>query len=300
MNPYWMILDSGAVSLYNIHGKKNAKTNMGASFKDRKFSDYSYFTSDEFLEYRDAYIAYVKKNHKHISAYVNLDVINNAEESYKSLKYMEKRGCTPLPVYHLGNDVKWLERYIKEGYKFICIGGITPNTFSAVKPILDRIWRDILTDSDGMPIVKVHGLAATGYRVLKRYPWWSADSTSWRKLAAYGKILIPRRRADGTFRFDREPWTIGASFISPTRKDRNRHLLSMSGRFKENMMAWINHIGLPLGAVDPKTEEMTEWGVISHHNARGELNMRYYVELAKSIPQWPWAFKIPKRKGLLE
>ena len=61
---------------------------------------------------------------------------------------------------------------------------------------------------------------------------------------------------------------------------------------------WLKQIGTPPWSVD-KEGEMVDWGVKSHHNARGEANMWYYCYLAESIPEWPWAFDKKVRKGLL-
>ncbi len=300
MLPHCTILDSGAVSLYTRNVQKNTIGGFGRTFKDRRGADgtgedYTFYETKEFFDYRKAYIKYVRKNDKHLTGYINLDIINNPEASYESLKYMERKGCHPLPVFHLGSDVKWLRRYLKEGYTFICIGGVTPNKFEAVEPVLDKLWKDTLTDSNNFPKVKVHGLACTSFRLIKTYPWWSVDSTSWRKLAAYGKIVVPRL-CQGRFDFDTPPLVIGASFISPTKKVKDMHLLSLSKKSKDWIYQWLDKIKVPLGSVNDE-EEMIEWGVLSHHNARGVANMKYYCELAKSVPDWPWAFNKKIKKG---
>ena len=294
---YNLILDSGAVALYSRYVKKNTRGATGKLFKDRRNEDYSFYTSIEFKRYRKAYIKYVLKNDRYLSGYVNLDVINNAEASYKSLKYMEKRGCHPLPVFHLGNDVKWLIRYVNEGYDYICMGGVPPNRFEVVEEPLDRIWKDILIDSNNMPKVKVHGLACTSFKLIKAYPWYSVDSTSWKKAAAYGKIFVPRPHK-GEFCFDKPPFTIGVSSMSPTKEDRNMHILTLRGGEREWTDKWLDYIKIPLGSVDEK-DVMIKWGVLSHHEARGIANMKYYCELAKSVPDWPWPFNKKVRKGFL-
>lgn len=269
----------------------------GRVFGDRKRDDYAFYDTKEFTDFRDAYIKYVKKNDRHFSGYINLDVINNAQASYDSLKYMEKKGCHPLPVFHLGEDLKWLERYIKEGYKFICMGGITPNRFEVVRDDLDFIWDTMLTDKNGRPIIQMHGLAATSWPLLTRYPWWSVDSTSWRKAAAFGKIFIPHRRK-GRADFSVPPYILGISKDSPTKDKQAAHFDSITNMEKEIILAWFKEIGMPLGKVDKKGE-MVEWGVYSHHNARSVANMKYYAALTNSLPEWPWAFKTTRKKGLL-
>lgn len=295
MNPFLLILDSGAVSFYNKFVKKNTRGAPGRSFRYRKGESHSYLDSEEFIAYRDAYIEYVRKVGKYMAGYINMDIINNAEESYKSLKYMEKKGVKPLPVFHLGGDINWLKRYIKEGYEYICIGGIVPNRFATVKPILDKIWSDILTDSNGMPKIKVHGLAVTSFHLLKRYPWYSTDSASWRKAGAYGKIFIPRRKGNG-WDFNKTPCALKFTHTSAKINHRDYHSMQEDG--KKWALDWLKFIDVPLGACNEKGE-LTEYGVISHHAARGIANMKYHYLLSRSLPEFPWQFKITERKSLL-
>ena len=296
-----LMIDSGAVNFYNRMVKGSTKGSPGNRFEDRLREDHSYVKSEEFLSYREKYIRFIKKNRRHITFYINLDIINNAQGSYDSLKYLESKGLSPLPVFHLGNDTKWLERYIKEGYDFICIGGITPNPWKAVKPALDKIWSEILTDRTGMPIVKVHGLAATSYRLMTAYPWWSVDSSSWLKLAIYGNIAVPPRK-NGKYRMDVAPYSAPVSIhrtktkidkedVLPTIKRKNR-LLS------REVLEWLNEIEVPVGTVNEMGDEV-EWGVTSNWEARSLANLRYFKRLADSMPKWPWPFKIHQKPKTL-
>lgn len=267
-----VILDSGAVALYNRHANSESH---GTHLKNRANVDYSFFKTKEFERYRDKYIKFVKGNSKYFTAYINLDVIFNAELSYKSLKYMEEKGCTPLPVFHLGSDTKWLKRYVDEGYEYICIAGMYPERFSTTKPILNRIWKDILTDSQGKPKVKVHGLAATSYPLMRDYPWHSVDSSSPTKAAGYGSIYVPRTR-NGHFIFSKPPCIVPISSESNSSK----HFSTMSTSMKLIIKHWLDQIGVPLGSVNGKKEQ----GVISDYEARMVANMKYFLQLAKLLP----------------
>ena len=227
-DPFPLILDSGAVSFYNKEVKKNTRGAPGRSFKYRANETHNYADTKEFKKYRQAYIEYVLKNDKFFSGYINLDVINNAQSSYDQLKFLESKGCHPLPVYHISSEEKWLKRYVDEGYEWICMGGIVPNRYSTVRPILDHLWKDILTDKDGMPRVKVHGLAVTSFYLLKRYPWWTTDSASWRKAAAFGKIFIPRPKTAGFegWNFDKTPCALKVTYTPAYINHRDYHSMS--------------------------------------------------------------------------
>jgi len=57
---------------------------------------------------------------------------------------------------------------------------------STVKQIgfLDIVFRQIYEQK---PTLKVHGFACSGVQVMKRYPWYSVDSTSW-----LGSVIFAR------------------------------------------------------------------------------------------------------------
>ena len=106
-------------------------------------------------------------------------MIGSPEGTWKNQMIMEKAGLKPLPCYHFGEDTKWLQRYIDKGYDYIALGGMVGRPRPALLQWLDTIWSDYLTDSKGMPIVKIHGFGMTSLRLMLRYPWYSVDSTSW-------------------------------------------------------------------------------------------------------------------------
>ena len=78
----------------------------------------------------DAYISFCIANQAYIDTIVNLDVIpgedgrkptfgeveDSAKKGYSNLKKMEEHGLSPIPVFHQGEDMYWLERLLGEGY----------------------------------------------------------------------------------------------------------------------------------------------------------------------------------------
>ncbi len=172
-NKLSIFLDSGAPSLYNSLARTNkGATFMGSYLKDRKNDDFSFVYSDAYLKYRQAYVDFLKKNYQKFDVYVNLDIINNGEETWKNQVFIEKEGLHPLPVFHLGEDIKWLKFYLNKGYNYIAIGGLIPNPYKVLAPALDELWAKYLTDKKGYPIVRIHGFALTSVRLMVRYPWF--------------------------------------------------------------------------------------------------------------------------------
>ena len=120
----------------------------------------------------DKYIAYIKK-HK-IKLYANLDVIGNAKASLKNLNYMIDKGLTPIPVFHINEDFKYLEEYCKN-FTYIALGGLAQ---LRIKRLCDN-WLKKCFNIINKYKTKVHGFAVTSSYYIKRFPFYSVDSTTW-------------------------------------------------------------------------------------------------------------------------
>ena len=186
-----LICDSGAFTSWNLAMKK------------KKEGDPNW---RNFLVDIDKYIEFIEKHKDVIWRYVNLDVIPGeqgqepteeqreqaAEEGFKNLMYMKSKGLNPIHVFHQGEDMKWLDKMIVEGEcDYI---GISPcNDYSTERKErwLDVIFRYLQAN---YPHIKTHGFGVTSSRLVKRYPWYSTDSSSYSLTAAMGAILTPYGR----------------------------------------------------------------------------------------------------------
>jgi hypothetical protein len=155
------------------------------------------------------YIAFIKKHKHQLSAYVALDVIPgtygkanttamveaSAKKSYDSLRRMRDKGLSPIPVFHQGEDYKWLVKLIEDGNMYI---GISPYARSHRRKVLEFLDNSfsIICDAKGNPRVKTHGFGVTSPVMMARVPWYSVDSTSWNLAAAYGALKIPQYIGD--------------------------------------------------------------------------------------------------------
>lgn len=140
-----------------------------------------------------------------------LDSIGSAEGTYHNQVAMEKLGVRPLPCYHYGEPVKWLEWYVAN-YDHITIGGMVPISTPQLRIWLDRIWEKYLIDGSGRAKIKVHGFGLTTISLMTPYPWYSVDSSSWVQIAANGGILFTKN------------WkALSVSENSPSRKVQNQH-----------------------------------------------------------------------------
>lgn len=119
-----------------------------------------------------------------------LDGIGDPLKTWQNQLAMESLGVRPLPCFHYGEDERYLEWYIAN-YDYITLGGMVPISTPQLIHWLDRLWERYLTDGSGRPKLKVHGFGLTSLPLMKRYPWYSVDSSTWVQWAANGMILIP-------------------------------------------------------------------------------------------------------------
>lgn len=321
-----IFLDCGAPTIYNKLSRKadNAhKTVMGAHIRNRKRDNFDYVKTREYKNYRQKFIDFIHANKDVIEVYPNLDVINNAELTYKNQKLLEAQGLKPCPVWHLGSDESWLQKYLSEGYSYLCMGGMVPNSKAILRPSLDGIWRRLLTDESGMPRVKVHGFAMTSFDLMYRYPWFSVDSKSWIDIASFGGILVPPYLAGKRdWLHPRKVHVTSRSVKTGTRANIHHFRTTHRGT-REGVLRYLKEINIPFGVSEFKTvkptyelAELEQWankahtevevvlekGVSNYVTHRLDVNMQCYREIEKTVPAWPW--KLPRhikrgKKGIL-
>lgn len=128
------------------------------------------------------YSKYLKRLKPHL--YAGLDVIGDAEATKKNqLKMEEMWELSPVPTFHMREDMKYLHEML-EKYEYIALGGMV---FSkGTKGWLDEVWPHILKAGNK----KVHGFGLTDQDLVKRYPWHSIDSSSFKSSKRFGRIVL--------------------------------------------------------------------------------------------------------------
>ena len=203
-------LDSGAFSVYN---QKFSPSKKGME-SDKDKANYDYADSPDFIKFLDDYTEYCLEHSAKLDMYVTMDVIYNAKASWKTFKYMVGCGANPVPVFHYGEPWRYLERYL-DNYEYVGVGGLGQRTsVQAYIEFGDEIFKRVC-DKHGRPRNKMHGFAMTSVQLMRRYPWYSCDSSTWTSLSRNGWARFPRIDKQGNYDWMQKPiawrFTDGAS-----------------------------------------------------------------------------------------
>lgn len=188
-----VFLDSGAFSAFTLGVKIDLPT----------YCDYIQRNSDIIRVEDGAVMASV------------LDGIGDPLQTYRNQLSMEELGVRPLPCFHYGEDNRYLKYYV-DNYEYITLGGMVGKSSDVLIKWLDQLWDKYLTDSSGRARLKVHAFGITALPVMKRYPWFSVDSSSWIQSAAFGSIVTPKYGP------------ISVSEKSPSRHTQGQHATTLS------------------------------------------------------------------------
>lgn len=203
-----IFLDSGAFSMFT----QNIKVDLGE------------------------YAGYIKKNQDIIHIASNLDEIGRGKEqqTWNNQKMLEKMGAKIQPVHHARDDDKWILKYLAEGYDYIFLGGMVPETSKYLREWLDHMFGKYLTRKDGTAKVKIHGFGLTTTDLMRRYPWHSVDSTSWVLAGRFGNIYLDLPHGDTKMYISDQ---------SPARHDWDRHYDTLSPIVKGSIDEFVKQHG---------------------------------------------------------
>ncbi|KKP77707.1 MAG: BcepGomrgp31 [candidate division WS6 bacterium GW2011_GWF1_35_23] len=268
----------------------------------------------------EEYIQFIKEHKDYLQVYANLDVIGDPVGTWRNQKIMEESGLNPLPCFHYGEDKKWLRRYLDKGHDYIAFGGMVPISTNNLRIWLDDLFANYISDKNGFPIIKVHGFGLTSLSLMLRYPWYSVDSTSWVMTGRMGSIYVPKYK-NGTWVYDENSWKICVSTKSPSKNEAGKHIDTFTPKIKEIILEYIHDKKYVLGksefrfesekyelkenekwaskAANSKREVETiiESGLCNDYKLRDEINIIYFLDLEKNMPEWPWSFKLKGAKG---
>ena len=159
-----LIVDSGAFSAYK----------SGKIIHIKEYAEWA-------LKFKDEW------EHKLKSLYfVNLDIIGDQEGSDRNLKILQRMGFDPLPVLTVDAKRKQVEWVVNE-YPFFLLAGGAVLGGQQLKIWFDFVFSIVKEQYEKTGVMpKIHLLGATKEWVLKRYPAFSSDSSSWLQPVMFG------------------------------------------------------------------------------------------------------------------
>jgi len=226
----------------------------------------------------DDYAQFVLDNPGVFSIVANLDVIPGskgrtptqveinkaAQAGWENWKYLEKKlpGTKILHAFHYGESDAWLKKIMGET-DYLAIGGIAMGLTTLQRQAwLDDLMQRVLTDDDGRPVRKFHGFGVTSLDILKRYPWFSVDSTSWVLTGRFGGVYIPLGSADHKVVFSEQ---------SPKQSEHGQHFSTYEPVHKRMIEEYLAEKGFTV-------EELT-----TNYIKRDELNVEFFLDIERNL-----------------
>lgn len=236
----------------------------------------------------DEYIAYAKANAEGVNHVVALDVIPgefgrkpsaaevevSAAQGWENLLKMQAEGVDAVPVFHQGEQFRWLHQYIAHGCKYIGISPANDRSTGEKRLWLDRVFSEIV-DPEGWPVIKTHAFGVTAIPLLLRYPWYSADSATWVLTSARGRILVPKVGRDGSFDYSVAPQVVCVS-VESNSKGNASHWDNLTPANVAQVLAWIEFCG------------STFEGVSVSYKERARCCAWFFVQFGKYKVDRPW------------
>lgn len=243
------------------------------------------------------YIRYVERHRDVIDVVVGLDVIaghfgkkhlsvsemrESAERSFRNTLEMRRAGIDAMPVYHQGEGLDWLKRMLDEGIDYIGISNQTWSSRDSQVAWLDMAF-DYLCGRSGWPVVRTHGFGLTSMPLVRRYPYYSCDSTSWILTAGNGMIVVPMFDHRGRPDFSASPRAIRMSrratainYESTEAQDTTCWWDSLGGTTQSLITSWVSRYGFTPGQLR------------ENYHDRGRYMVRYMTEAVSSMKVRPF------------
>lgn len=251
------ILDSGAYSIHN--SGKEVSIDRYIDFC-LEHPDISYYVS----------LDHIPSNQGVRSKEILSEACEKSWENYlRIIEELPKEKV--IPVFHKGEDFRFLRRYIDFGCDYIGIGQLHFNHSSrkgGYRSVREqqKDWLRLLGRQTDQP-VRYHGLAVTSFALMTAFPWYSVDSSSWLKLASLGEVQVPFFRR-GKPDFTHRGILVNISPRSPDKRKKGHHIDNLSPTIRSNVRDYLGSFGIPWGKYEvkkvPRAYELKEnelwWG----------------------------------------
>lgn len=195
----------------------------------------------------DEYINFINSN-KDIKIFAELDKIpypnltcetakESARISWDNYVYMKdkiRKDCYLLPLYHFGEPKEALINILNteidgKRAEYIGIGG----RHGVSNDIQEKYFHEIFSiiQKSKNPNVKVHVFGMTVLNILEKYPFYSADSTTWLQLAIHASIFTK---------------TAGIILVGSKKSHVKENFFNLHSDAKEKILNEVNQLGFDI------------------------------------------------------
>jgi hypothetical protein len=170
------------------------------------------------------------------------------EESEENFAWLNERfPGRVLPVYHQGEPQAYLDRLAEES-DYICI---SPR--NDLHETLRVDWSQKVHARLERTGTQTHGLATTGFTMMRSVPWTSVDSAAWIMNTAYGAVFVPK---DG-----KALRTLSISAESNDRKEDGAHLDTLLPADRDVVLSLIEAHAYDLHLLQSSQTHRAAWNV---------------------------------------
>lgn len=217
-------------------------------------------------------------------------IMECAEETFKNWEYMrEKKGVDSIPVMHTGDSAEWVKKYLDAGCTYL---GLAPNGYVGARDYKKQ-WFDAcynsLVDKDGFPKIKTHLFGVTDIKLIWAYPAYSVDSARWVHVSRGGTIAVPKKNQDGTWNFKDSGYSISVGSRSAASQFFGYHLTTFPKEVQNLAKEWLEFCEVDYDSVLNGTCKAY---------AFYQVNLRYFIEIEKSIGDYPKRWDAPRKTAI--
>lgn len=135
----------------------------------------------------DEYIRWVERWASHFTVAAGPDVIGDPVATRDATLRMRERvtSIPVLPTFHVGEDWRYLD-FWAERTDYLALGGMVP--FVRRPKLLTRWCAEAFRRIP--PTTRVHGFGLTTMSMLQRFPWYSADSSTWANALRFASLRL--------------------------------------------------------------------------------------------------------------
>ena len=186
-----IIVDSGG---YQIQTEDRRVDRVREQVTDLEEAGFSEWEVDRMLKLDtkglptiDGYILWlygVTRNYR-LDGYFNLDILGDGKKNMENQLYMESNGLKPIPVWHDGEDIRYLSNYC-EKYELVAIGGLK-NIYSPAYYVKLFTWLKQRYPDQKFHLFSIGLYALSCLYLLEPY---SVDLSTWVTPARFGHLIV--------------------------------------------------------------------------------------------------------------